>query len=339
MNQTSGKSKRIPALDFTKGALVLIMVLYHWINYFWASQDNRYLRFLTPSFIFISGFIISNIYLSKYSISDPHLPKRLVERGLKILGVFIVLNLARNLFAPGRSPEHESAVLLPIGRLVDIYITGSGGGNGQAKVIAFFILLPIGYLLLLSALLVIVSRFYEYTMHVACALALGCVVFCYARGIDVPNLQLLAIGLLGVLAGFLPIERVNSAVSHPYLLAAAYAFYLGAISIWNVPFPLQVVGVYLSLMILYLLGQKSGEPGRIRAWVVLLGKYSLYGYIAQIAILQLLHAGMKRIESRALLLGLSFALAFVLTIVSVEILDRMRAHFKTIDRAYRAIFA
>ncbi len=65
------KSRRIPALDFTKGALVLLMVLYHWINYFVGPEVTyyyKYLRFLTPSFIFIAGFMISNVYLSKYAL-------------------------------------------------------------------------------------------------------------------------------------------------------------------------------------------------------------------------------------------------------------------------------
>ena len=67
------KANRNPALDFTKGALVLIMVLYHWANYFlnlsWTFY--RYLHFLTPSFIFITGFMVSNVYLSKYGPPTP----------------------------------------------------------------------------------------------------------------------------------------------------------------------------------------------------------------------------------------------------------------------------
>jgi len=45
------KSHRIPAFDFTKGTLVLFMVLYHWLNYFYGPQGDiyKYLRFLTPS--------------------------------------------------------------------------------------------------------------------------------------------------------------------------------------------------------------------------------------------------------------------------------------------------
>src|SRR5258708_615613 len=94
---TSRKPQRIAALDFTKGALVLIMVVYHWLNYFYRPQGDvyKYLRFLTPSFIFITGFLVSNVYLSKYGVTDPRLPRRLIQRGLKILGVFVVLNVIR----------------------------------------------------------------------------------------------------------------------------------------------------------------------------------------------------------------------------------------------------
>jgi uncharacterized membrane protein len=87
---------RNEVLDFTKGALVLFMVLYHWLNYFLGlgRPIYRYLRFLPPSFIFISGFLISNAYLAKYELTDPRLPKRLGVRGSKILGLFVALNAA-----------------------------------------------------------------------------------------------------------------------------------------------------------------------------------------------------------------------------------------------------
>src|SRR5271170_5221971 len=91
------KPQRISALDFTKGTLVLIMVLYHWINYFVGPQWEyyQYLRFLTPSFIFITGFMISNVYLSKYDAAGPRLSKRLFTRGLKLMAIFLALNVAR----------------------------------------------------------------------------------------------------------------------------------------------------------------------------------------------------------------------------------------------------
>src|SRR5215831_3873530 len=140
------KPARMPALDFTKGALVLIMVLYHWINYFYGVHDNRYLRFLTPSFIFISGFIISNVYFTKYGIADPHLPKRLIHRGLKIIGVFLLLNLSRDFIGPGRTQNLALSTEDWIRSMVDVYVLGSGVGGGQTKAVAFFILVPISYL-------------------------------------------------------------------------------------------------------------------------------------------------------------------------------------------------
>ena len=94
---SSPKPQRISALDFTKGALVLIMVLYHWINHSIGPQWGyyQYLRSLTPSFIFITGFMISNVYLSKYDPADPRLAKRLFTRGLKLITIFVCLNMAR----------------------------------------------------------------------------------------------------------------------------------------------------------------------------------------------------------------------------------------------------
>src|SRR5690349_11506791 len=145
---------RIPALDFTKGALVLIMVLYHWINYFYGPSDNRYLRFLTPSFIFITGFLISNVYFSRYGISAPHLPKRLLQRGLKVLAVFALLNLGRNLLVQGALLGQTLTTSWSSSDFIDAYLTGSSAGNGQTKTVAFFVLVPISYLLIFSAILV-----------------------------------------------------------------------------------------------------------------------------------------------------------------------------------------
>jgi hypothetical protein len=315
------------------------MVLYHWINYFLGPHDNRYLRFLTPSFIFISGFIVSNIYLSKYGITDPHLPKRLIERGLKILGVFLVLNLMRSFVAPGHTNTNTLTTRAWVRSVIDIYVLGSGVGGGQAKAVAFFILVPISYLLLLSAALLVVSRYYRFTVHAVCFGFLLSIAAMNYRGFESPNLELLAIGLLGLIAGYLPTEKVNAVVRHPYLLAASYVAYLATITVWNVIYPLQIVGVYLSLMILYWMGLESGKPGGIRATVVLLGKYSLLGYIAQIAILQCLRLALHPFSWETGLFVLSFVLAFALTIASIKIVDLLRSRSITVDRLYRFVFA
>jgi peptidoglycan/LPS O-acetylase OafA/YrhL len=337
----SSATDRIPALDFTKGMLVLFMVLYHWLNYFVSPQGDmyRYLRFLTPSFIFITGFLISNVYLARYDVADPRLAVRLVQRGLKLLAVFVCLNVAIGLLL---ADSYNGRILfgeLSLRNMVAIYITGNVWVAENGKAAAFYILVPISYLLLLSALLLMISRFYRYTFHVACAVFLLGVLILTLNGIKSPNLELLTIGLLGVVSGYVSIEQVNDWVSRPFVLVLAYLCYIGAITLWDVPYPLLLVGVYLSLMLIYLLGVSGAEPGRMRRHVILLGKYSLFGYIATIAILQILHRSLRHTNSGAVELGLTFIAAFVLTMASVEVIDRVRARTSTVDRLYRAVFA
>ena len=142
-----------------------------------------------------------------------------------------------------------------------------------------------------------------------------------------------------MLTGFMPIATINEFVRHPYMLAFAYLCYTIAITIWNVPFPLQMVGVSLSLMVIYLVGISGSESGIIRSEVILLGKYSLFGYISQIAILQILAAGFRHVNFGFAVLGVSFVAAFALTIMSVEVVDRARARTASMDRLYKAVFA
>jgi len=336
----SRSTSRIPALDFTKGTLVLFMVLYHWLNYFVAPEgDYRYLRFLTPSFIFITGFLISNVYLARYDIADRRLALRLVQRGLKLLAVFVGLNLAIGLLLADSYNGRILFAQLSLRNMVAIYVTGNVWVAENGKAAAFYILVPISYLLLLSALLLTVSRFYRYTFHLVCALFLLGILILALNGLKSPNLELLTIGLLGVVSGYTPIEQINDCVSRPFALVLAYLCYVGAITLWDVTYPLQLAGVYLSLMLIYLLGASGAEPGRMRRHVILLGKYSLFGYITTIAILQALHRSLRHAESGALALGLTFVAAFVLTMVSVEVIDRARARTVTVDRLYRAVFA
>jgi peptidoglycan/LPS O-acetylase OafA/YrhL len=337
---TPPKAGRIPALDFTKGALVLIMVLYHWMNYFlnlsWTYY--KYLHFLTPSFIFITGFMVSNIYLSKYAAADPRLSKRLFSRGLKLLAIFIILNLARNFVIPVLGTGSPTRNPLNAGNVFAVFVTGNVPVAG-GKLVAFPILVPISYLLMFSGALMLPYRFYKRTFHVICVLLLLSIWILGLTGAQSPNLECIAIGMLGVLTGFVPIEAINNFVRHPYILAFVYLCYTIAITIWNVPFPLLIVGVLLSLMVIYLLGASRSEFGTIRSEFILLGKYSLFGYISQIAILQILAAGFRHANLGVAGLGVSFFAALALTMVSVEVADRARARAGIIDRWYKAVFA
>src|SRR5262249_9745420 len=145
----SGKNKtsRNDALDITKGILVVVMVLYHWLNYFVVLDWDiyRYLRFITPSFVLITGFVLSSIYLKKYRPTDVRLHYRLVSRGLKLLMLFTALNLVGVVLFNRHQYGIESSIRGFFANAYEIYFSGSGRAT-------FEILVPIGYFLVLTPL-------------------------------------------------------------------------------------------------------------------------------------------------------------------------------------------
>src|ERR1700733_4923303 len=214
------KAGRIPALDFTKGALVLIMVLYHWMNYFlnlsWTYY--KYLHFLTPSFIFITGFMISNIYLSKYAATDPRLSKRLFTRGLKLMAIFLALNVGRTLVVPLLGTGQAMQNLPSLSNILTVFVSGNLPVVGS-KFVSFSILVPISYVLMLSALLMFPYRIYKYTFHFTCAILLLSILILGFAGGQSYNLEFIAIGMLGVLTGLVPFRMISDFGRHPYALA------------------------------------------------------------------------------------------------------------------------
>jgi peptidoglycan/LPS O-acetylase OafA/YrhL len=332
---------RIPAFDFTKGMLVLFMVLFHWLNYFYGPQGDvyKYLRFLTPSFIFITGFLISHVLFAKYGINNQKLPQRLALRGLKILAIFVILNLLITL-----SSSHHSAAAgflehSPYAFLTAIFITGLVYSGPYSKAASFLVLVPIGYLLVSSAILLIVGRTLRFVFQIVFALSLLSAVAVSIKGMQVPNLELLTIGLLGVICGFASEQTIQLFVSHKYALIIAYILYLVAATVWDVPFGLRIVGVILTVALLFILGTGDNENGRLRRHILLLGRYSLFGYISQIALLQALHWTLRHTNLGLKTLAISFVGGFGLTMLSVELADRARKRSATLDHLYKAIFA
>jgi peptidoglycan/LPS O-acetylase OafA/YrhL len=337
---TLPKSRRIAAIDFTKGALVLFMVLYHWLNYFFGPQGNiyNYLRFLTPSFIFITGFVISHLQLSKPAAANTQLPKKLRRRGLKILGLFIVLNIIIDLLIP--SAAVRLIILTPhsLIKVLSLYALGNVLMPGVGKIASFYILVPIGYLLLISGWLAAASKTIKYIVPAACAILLVCMLGLRLWDIENGTLELVAIGLMGEVAGYVSRDKLNTLAQYPYTLLCAYGAYLGAITIWGVPLPLRIAGVFLTLMLLYLCGSAKSGSGTVRQVIVTLGEYSLFGYIAQIAILQAVHRAVTPFGSGVAAL-IALATGTLLTVVSVETVGYLRARVTMVDRMYRAVFA
>jgi peptidoglycan/LPS O-acetylase OafA/YrhL len=325
------RSKRIPALDFTKGALVLIMVLYHWLNYFVRADGSiyKYLRFLTPSFIFITGFLISQVYLVNYQTSGRRVQWRLLARGFKLLGIVLCLNIALNAV---RLKGFESRLgdWSP-GDMAVAYLTGIAP-------VAFSVLVPIAYLLILSAALLIVSRRYRNIYHVASIVFVACALVFELKGIKSGYLQIFSMGMLGISVGYIPIDRINRLVKRSPAMFVTYLAYLSAITVWDDAYPLQVAGVSLSLAVIYWMGLEGAETNRIRKVVILLGHYSLFAYIAQIVILQVLRRSLAPLGTGVGVSVVAFLAGAAGTILSVEVLDGARIRIDSLNKVYTAMF-
>lgn len=336
----SADVSRDTAIDFTKGALVLFMVLYHWLNYFLGphGQYYDYLRFLTPSFIFITGFMISQIQLRRYGNSGRSLSKRLFVRGFKLLIVFLILN-ALVYSALSRDQVSYSLWGKSLRSLTwAAFVVGASRTPDGQKSVIFNILVPIAYLLIVSAAVVLTRRV-RYLFCCTLFLLTAVVIFTRLSHLENAYLDLLMIGVLGVVIGFVTKDQLARVMGHPYILTALYCVFLAAITIWGVPLPLEIASVILTTSLLYTAGSRLAAAGTVRRRLILLGKYSLLGYIAQIAILQ----GLRRIswlsQNGVVASLVALLLGVLLMVAIVEAVDIARQKSKLASDLYRLVFA
>jgi hypothetical protein len=326
-------AERNVALDFTKGALVLCMIVYHTLNYFRHDPALlRHIHFLPPSFIFIAGFLITHLYLPKIQAGDTRVPRRIFVRGLKTLGLFIAVNLAvHSVFSA--SFNRSLGLDLFFGHLDDIFLTG------EQRASVFGILLPISYVLVLSAGLLVVSRFASYALPlVAVAAFITCAILAH-DGSLVYNLELVSMGLLGTVAGFIARTRLDQVARRVAIFAIAYLAYSVAVFFQYPTFLMNTVGVGLALLLLYGIGLRMTRGGVFADIVTLLGNYSLLSYLVQIAVLQALFRANRYFGVLDGQVVVPLLATFVCTVLIIQAVHMIRARTRLADRTYQAVFA
>jgi peptidoglycan/LPS O-acetylase OafA/YrhL len=330
----AARARRIEEIDFVKGALVLIMVLYHWINYFIGLQwgGYRYLRFLTPSFIFVTGYLIGHVYLQRYSYDDRRLHARLLWRGFKLLLLFVVLNLAAEYTVGGRLQLRGAPLSWVVQRAEDVFLKGS-------FLAAFDILVSIAYFLLLTPVILGISKILKLPLWLIGLVAVIVMAAADFRGTSNTILEMLSVAFLGLAAGGSQLALPQRTAVGLVTVLIAYAVYVGATTLWNAPFALQVVGVVLTLLLIYALALYAGTHGLWQRVVVRLGEYSLLSYIVQIAVLQLFVRSLRATPLHGPGLLIPFAATVVAMICVVELCTFARNRSVVVNRAYRLIFA
>ena len=325
---------RINALDMTKGALVVIMVIYHSFNY---STDYslgfKYLPFLPPSFILISGFLISKLHCSPQAGLGRGVACRLFLRGLRLLLLFTLLNVAAQLV--GRHPPNNGTLGIDhfFSHWFEVYLPG------QAGIAAFSILLPISYLLLLAPSLILIHRWNRFALPAITLALITIAVSWDQRGQSSDNLTLLTAGMIGMILGRVPMDYLLRMGRYWFVASMVYVGYVFVGLIVGQPVLLQLLGACIALALIFSVSIRVGESGFSQQRLITLGKYSLVSYIFQIGVLQIFARFFGRLAPYSSSFFCQMLLVLLLMVLVVEIVEWARRKSKWIDTPYRAIFA
>jgi len=327
----SAAGTRDPTLDAVKGFLVVVMALYHALNYFADAPASVYgwLRFVNGAFVFLAGYVVA-VFHAGASRADPGAAARLAWRGVKLLLLFSALNLAVGALGLASYRQVEYSVAGYLAHAGRIY---AGGEDVQ---VAFRILVPIGYLLLLASLWLLrpaARRPLAFAALAAAALYTW-------RDAAAPNVFFVLTGGVGLALGFLvdparvpTLRRIPVIVAGLLALSASMNLLSGNALAYG-------LGLALLLKLVQDLARHLPATGRTLQVAARLGRYSLLGYIGQIALLFVLH---RALRVAGLAGGVAWLPAFGLTclalVAACTLLDRLRPRTPWIERTYRMVFA
>jgi hypothetical protein len=331
VQQSSG---RILAIDFTKGILVLLMVVYHVLNYHqFGSIPHDYIGFLPSSFIMIAGFLAARVYLAGHRLSAPMLGRRLGIRALKLLLLFTCLNVAAQMVWSRNRYGTELSVHGFLQQWFNVYVTGDAQG------VAFDVLVPISYTLLLA---IPVLSIQAVKPRFLAQLAIATFIVCAttgAYGSSIGNLNLVSAGVIGMWLGTRDQRAVDRVTGSWQFVLALLAFYLCVVVFGPDNYGSQILITCIALLVIYSIGRMVPLEGWCARQVRLLGRYSLVSYVVQILYLQ----GARAIETLHLTSPMAAATLMTLVIglltwATVVVLDESRSRVKTMDRLYMLVF-
>lgn len=326
-------SSRIAPLDWTKGVLVIFMVVYHSINYSpFRPLAFKYLAFLPPCFILIAGFVVGQIYASKYDLTRWAPYGRLLLRGFKLIVLFTACNLLLHV-CESRAFGWSEGLFDFADHAASIYLVGNG------RVAVFEVLLPIGYFLLAAPVLVYVSRNSRWYVVGMALLTFALFVWLERHGLAFDHWILFSAGIIGMALGVVPMKYVHALASRSLIVVFVYLLYRCASCRFGERYAVQIFGACATLLLIYAVALKCFSSGWFYQQIVRLGLYSLFAYFAQIVVLQLLircFTG-KPQHPGSVLVVMFFTL--LCTSAAVALVVKLRTHSSVFDVGYKALFA
>ena len=152
-------------------------------------------------------------------------------------------------------------------------------------------------------------------------------------------LELIGSGLLGLMIGSALAQRLHHFRRLWPWLALAFVLDIAAITVWGVPYLLQLITVCVNLGLLYCVAHWLRLGSSTARLTSLLGHYTLFGYVGQIAILQLLVIAFRLVDLGSAEPPVALAAALLFTITAVAAIDLFRFKSRLVDSLYRLVFA
>ncbi len=321
-------------LDAMRGACVLAMTVHHCINYF-PGYSLLYWRFVSGAFPFLAGFLVTSILAGRANVGPDRnrLGLRLLVRGLKLIVLCIALNIMLTFIFPLGGKGQSSSVLDLIGNV---------GFYGNYKSVAFSLLVPIGYTVVLGGLLLL-SRI----MHPGVIAILGGALFVYcvlAEWLTREEyyIPLLSLGVLGMAAGYASAWINRNLLSKAQLAVAPWLAIQAVIAVTGKgePYPIYYANTVASLLLIGFLVHLAVQ-GRIAVrYLILLGQYSLLLYLFQIVVLVILRGQLSKLSIGSGVTGFWVALPLVsfAQLCLAAGTDWCRKQYPLTNRAYGWVF-
>ena len=328
------QTNRDTALDFVKGFLVEIMVIYHILNYFLSIRPSvlLYINFVTGSFVFITGYLISSIYSKKYKNDLQKQFFRLFFRGGKLLSIFLMINIAIYSMALTNYNGYKFKITELFSNIGSIFLAGS------AKISAFELLVPIAYTLIASSLLVVIKK---QTLVISFTITLLLCASFFINQDTFFNLYYICIGLSGVAIGFFAkhIRLYSVTIWARVLSIVPVITYYLLIHTWvreNILF--YFFGIISVLFCIYSFASLLTSKNFLVNIFDLFGKYTLICYLSQILFLQLLNRSIGGTGPTAILLCVAFITTNLFLYVLCLLIKRLCFTNRYFDKVYSLFF-
>jgi hypothetical protein len=270
------------------------------------------------------------VYLPRLQAGDAKVHRRLFGRGARVLLLFTALNLGASVLISRNYNGAQLGAGLFFADAFDIYVTGRGR-------VVFEVLVPIAYFLMVAPPLLWAATRSRLALAALAMALMALAVYLNESRTANANFELLSFGVLGMAIGLIPLDVIDRLARRSAVVVALYLVYLAAVSFWNVRLPVQIAGVLVSLLTIYAVAVRCVGAGGWSTALVELGRYSLFAYVVQVALLQLLRrATSGTLDGLATILPFALTLGF--TMLSVRLTELARRRSQVVDSMFRQVF-